>query len=97
MKDLCNSLKYLLLHNCMANSAIILHLVCLVCLISHIEKIGQSDLEKNYYFFFVKQADFWFDLFSVNYANKHIGKLQVLAYFFNNNACIDFKFSEYVT
>ena len=44
MEDLCNSFKYLLLDNCMAKSAIILHSVCLVCLISHIEKTGQSDL-----------------------------------------------------
>ena len=29
----------------MAKSAIILYSVCLVCLISHIEKTGQSDLE----------------------------------------------------
>ena len=45
MEDLCNSFKYLLLDNCMAKSAIILYPVCLVYLISHIEKIGQSDLE----------------------------------------------------
>ena len=30
----------------MANSAIILYSVCLVCLISHFEKLGQSDLDK---------------------------------------------------
>ena len=29
----------------MAKSAIILYSACLVCLISHIEKIGQSDLD----------------------------------------------------
>ena len=45
MEDLCNSFRYLLLDNCMAKSDIILHSVCLVCLISHIAKTGQSDLE----------------------------------------------------
>ena len=55
MEDLCNSFKYLLLDNCMAKSAIILYSVCLVCLISHIEKTGQSDLE---IFFFVKTGRF---------------------------------------
>ena len=45
MEDLCNSFKYLLPDNYMANIAIILYSVCLVCLISHIEKTGQSDLE----------------------------------------------------
>ena len=30
----------------MANSAIILYSVCLLCLSSHFEKIGQSDLDK---------------------------------------------------
>ena len=43
MEDLCNSFKYV--DNCMAKSAIILYSVYLVCLISHFEKTGQSDLE----------------------------------------------------
>ena len=31
----------------MAYSDIFLYSVCLVCLISHFEKLGQSDLDKN--------------------------------------------------
>ena len=57
MEALCNSYKYLFLHDCMANSAMILYSACLVCYIFHIEKIGHSDLEKNN-FFLQKMADF---------------------------------------
>ena len=39
-------LQVLQLHNYMADSAIILYSVCLVCLSSHFEKLGQSDLDK---------------------------------------------------
>ena len=44
---LCNSFKCLLLHNFMANSAIILYSGFLVGLISQFENLGQSNLVKN--------------------------------------------------
>ena len=55
MEDLCYSFKYLLLDNWMAKSAIILYSVCLVCLISHIEK-NRSKWPRN--IFFVKTGRF---------------------------------------
>ena len=45
---LCNSIKYLLLHNYMADSAIILYWEFLG-LISHFQKLGQRDLNKTIY------------------------------------------------
>ena len=40
----------------MTNSAIILYSVCLVCLISHFEKLGQSDLDKKINIKFVENV-----------------------------------------
>ena len=40
----------------MANSAIILYSACLVCLISHFDKFGQSDLDKKINIKFVENV-----------------------------------------
>ena len=45
----------------MANSAIILYSVSLVCLISHFEKLGQSDLDEK---------------INIKISNKRPGRLQ---------------------
>ena len=46
---LCYSIKFLLLHNYVTDSAIILYLECLKDFISHFKKIGQPDLNKKLY------------------------------------------------
>ena len=55
-RTLCNSLKYLLLHKYMANSALILYLRFKVSLISQFEKLGQNDLNKKYSKFFSRKC-----------------------------------------
>ena len=46
---LCYCIKCLLLHNYIADSAIILYLECLKGLIFHFGKLGQRDLDKTSY------------------------------------------------
>ena len=53
----------------MANNPIILYSVYLVCLISHFEKLGQSDLDKK-----IKKIKFVENVFKSS--NKPLGRFQ---------------------
>ena len=65
LRILCNSIKCLLLHNYTADSAIILYLEFLEGLISHFQKLGQRDLNKENYIKICKKT--YFKLLLINH------------------------------